>query len=238
VAGGGSQTGGNRWGDYSMMTLDPTDDCTFWYTQEYYSFTSFSSWKTRIGSFIFPSCLRTISGNAGTAGVTLSYTDGTSKTVTSQPDGSYSLLVSGGWTGTVTPTHPCFTFSPISFDYNNVKTDLTGYNYAATFNPASGCANIDVTIGANPKGNYALPPGGQVSPSFPGTFAGPVRVVSTNGQNIIASERQIFGSSFSETLGVPNNQLTTQYWFSWYDGLYMAPGSASVPPPPTARMPR
>ncbi|MGH9927962.1 MAG: hypothetical protein ACREA9_01910, partial [Pyrinomonadaceae bacterium] len=35
-AGTGSQTGtNNRWGDYSDMTVDPSDDCTFWYTQEY-----------------------------------------------------------------------------------------------------------------------------------------------------------------------------------------------------------
>jgi hypothetical protein len=33
--GGGSQTGGlSRWGDYSAMSVDPTDDCTFYYTQE------------------------------------------------------------------------------------------------------------------------------------------------------------------------------------------------------------
>src|SRR5262249_42890072 len=35
VTGGGSQTGYNRWGDYSVMRIDPADDCTFWYTQEY-----------------------------------------------------------------------------------------------------------------------------------------------------------------------------------------------------------
>ena len=35
--GTGSQTGtSGRWGDYSAMTVDPVDDCTFWYTQEYY----------------------------------------------------------------------------------------------------------------------------------------------------------------------------------------------------------
>src|SRR4029077_8398981 len=38
--GTGSQTGtGNRWGDYSALIIDPVDDCTFWYTQEYYSTT-------------------------------------------------------------------------------------------------------------------------------------------------------------------------------------------------------
>ena len=35
-AGGGSQTGTlHRWGDYNAMTVDPVDDCTFWYTTEY-----------------------------------------------------------------------------------------------------------------------------------------------------------------------------------------------------------
>jgi hypothetical protein len=57
VAGAGSQTDSSgRWGDYSTMSLDPTDNCTFWYTQEYYSTTSGANWKTRIGSFKFPTC--------------------------------------------------------------------------------------------------------------------------------------------------------------------------------------
>jgi hypothetical protein len=52
VSGGGSQThGSGRWGDYSSMTVDPVDDCTFWYTSEYYPATSVAGWRTRIGSF-------------------------------------------------------------------------------------------------------------------------------------------------------------------------------------------
>ncbi len=39
----------NRWGDYSMMSVDPVDDTTFWYTQEY----SLGGWRTRITSFNF-----------------------------------------------------------------------------------------------------------------------------------------------------------------------------------------
>src|SRR5262252_11049901 len=36
-AGTGSQSGtSNRWGDYSSLTVDPVDGCTFWYTNEYY----------------------------------------------------------------------------------------------------------------------------------------------------------------------------------------------------------
>jgi hypothetical protein len=57
VDGTGSQFSSyHRWGDYSAMTVDPSDDCTFWYTQEYYSTTSSFNWKTRIGSFRFNNC--------------------------------------------------------------------------------------------------------------------------------------------------------------------------------------
>jgi hypothetical protein len=46
----------HRWGDYSSMAVDPTDDCTFWYTQEYYATTGNVNWATRIGSFKFNTC--------------------------------------------------------------------------------------------------------------------------------------------------------------------------------------
>ena len=50
--GTGSQSDtSSRWGDYSAMTVDPVDDTTMWYTQEYYATNSTFNWKTRIGSF-------------------------------------------------------------------------------------------------------------------------------------------------------------------------------------------
>lgn len=55
-AGAGSQTGSNRWGDYSSMTVDPIDDCTFWYTGEYLPTSGSYNWSTRITSFKFPGC--------------------------------------------------------------------------------------------------------------------------------------------------------------------------------------
>ncbi len=65
--GAGSQTDTvNRWGDYSDMTVDPVDDCTFWYTQEYYATTSSFNWRTRIGSFKFDTC----GGGGGGANLT------------------------------------------------------------------------------------------------------------------------------------------------------------------------
>ncbi len=44
-----------RWGDYSSMSIDPVDDCTFWYTTEYVVTDSFHP-NTRIASFKFNSC--------------------------------------------------------------------------------------------------------------------------------------------------------------------------------------
>jgi hypothetical protein len=44
-----------RWGDYTDLTIDPSEDCTFWYTNEYYAATGL--WHTRIGSFKFPQCV-------------------------------------------------------------------------------------------------------------------------------------------------------------------------------------
>lgn len=50
------QTGGsNRWGDYSSMSIDPADDCTFWYAQEYYKVQG-NDWHTRVAKFKFNAC--------------------------------------------------------------------------------------------------------------------------------------------------------------------------------------
>jgi hypothetical protein len=57
VNGTGSQTGGgNRWGDYTSMNVDPADDCTFWYVNEYLPTTSSAGWQLRVGAFKFPTC--------------------------------------------------------------------------------------------------------------------------------------------------------------------------------------
>jgi len=55
--GGGSQlTGLNRWGDYSAMTIDPVDDCTFWFTSEYLKANGTFNWSTQITSFKVVGC--------------------------------------------------------------------------------------------------------------------------------------------------------------------------------------
>ena len=84
--GTGSQTGsGNRWGDYSSLTVDPVDDLTFWYTTEYYSTTGSYNWRTRIGRF--------------TMSATVS-----PPTPTPTPSGSPTPTPTGTPTPTATPT--------------------------------------------------------------------------------------------------------------------------------------
>jgi hypothetical protein len=49
-----SQFGLNRYGDYSSLTVDPVDQCTFWFTGEYLP--QGNLWHTRIGAFVLPNC--------------------------------------------------------------------------------------------------------------------------------------------------------------------------------------
>ncbi|HEY6218698.1 MAG TPA: hypothetical protein VIV65_01490, partial [Gemmatimonadaceae bacterium] len=55
VAGSAAQTGFSRWGDYSSMTLDPTDDCTFWFTTELQD-KNHKRWQTTVVHTKFNSC--------------------------------------------------------------------------------------------------------------------------------------------------------------------------------------
>ncbi len=76
-----AQTGANRWGDYSNISVDPSDGVTFWYTSEYING---SSRATRIASFSFPpSCSAPSTqasnfsaGSATTSALTLSWNRG------------------------------------------------------------------------------------------------------------------------------------------------------------------
>jgi hypothetical protein len=57
---GVQRTTNSRWGDYTTLNVDPLDDCTFWYVNEYYTLagqlSSTAGWQTRIASFKLPGC--------------------------------------------------------------------------------------------------------------------------------------------------------------------------------------
>ncbi len=99
--GTGSQTGGlTRWGDYSTIQVDPSDDRTFWYIGEYLSADGSFNWRTRIVSYAFPvtSSSLTINdvtlseGNAGTTNfnftITRSNNTGASSVVVNTSNGT------------------------------------------------------------------------------------------------------------------------------------------------------
>ncbi|HEU4768173.1 MAG TPA: proprotein convertase P-domain-containing protein, partial [Pyrinomonadaceae bacterium] len=99
---------GSRWGDYSSMNVDPTDDCTFWYTQEYYGAddpATVIEWRTKIGKFKFAEC---VAPEQGTLQVNVTNCDsglatpGATVSVngnlygTTQPDGSFTTQLPPG----------------------------------------------------------------------------------------------------------------------------------------------
>jgi hypothetical protein len=163
-----------------------------------------------------------ISGNVEVANVTLSYTDNTPRSVVSMPDGSYSIGVSPSWDGTITPSHPCYTFDPPSRSYSNVSTNQIDQNFTAIFNPAAGCTNIDISVHGASQGRYGLPTGTSTRTTFTGLNDGPMTVSSTTGSHLVASQRVLYGGwSYSEMMGLPFEQLSKEYLFPYYNNVAM-----------------
>jgi hypothetical protein len=57
--GTGDEENSSRWGDYASMTIDPVDDCTFWYVTQYFTQNqtgTLVNWNTRIGNFKASTC--------------------------------------------------------------------------------------------------------------------------------------------------------------------------------------
>jgi hypothetical protein len=96
INGSGSQTGYTRWGDYSSMRIDPSDDCTFWYVNEYYPATASASWYTRIGSFKFSNCSSNPDFGLSASPSTQTVAPGNNATST------VSVAPLNGWSGSVT----------------------------------------------------------------------------------------------------------------------------------------
>ncbi len=72
-----------------------------------------------------------ISGSVAVSGVTLTYTDNGLKTALSGAGGAYSLIVSYGWSGSVTPSKSGYVFNPTKLSYTNVSANQTDRNYLA-----------------------------------------------------------------------------------------------------------
>ena len=142
----------------------------------------------------------TISGNTGVGGVTLSYTDGALKTVIADGAGNYTIAVPFGWSGVVTPYKSGYTFAPTSKPYSNVQNNQTNQDYTAT--ACVSCADVNFTIGGNPKGSYSIPSGQSLVLKYP--VDGAVVISNTTGTKFVASLNQWrrYNTGVSEWTGV------------------------------------
>jgi N-acetylneuraminic acid mutarotase len=140
-AGSGSQTSPNgRWGDYSMMTIDPADDCTFWYTQEYYVATTPSDWRTRIGAFKFPSCVDVASPTPIPPSPTSTPTNTPTSTAIGSPTAT-PICPPAGWSTATSYLTPVFDSAVASqggmlYSFSGVSNNVLIAN-AYRYNPAA-----------------------------------------------------------------------------------------------------
>jgi hypothetical protein len=154
--GTGSQVSGfSRWGDYSSLTIDPADDCTFWFTEEYVNSPVQNqgfNWHTAIGAFSFPGCGGgtpdfSLSANPNTVTITQG-TSGTS-TITVQPlngfSGSVTLSASGLPSGVTAGFVPNPTTSTSTLTLTASATAATG-TVTVTITGVSGSLTHTTTL--------------------------------------------------------------------------------------------
>jgi hypothetical protein len=107
--------------------------------------------------------------------------------------------------------------------YNNTFEEAVAVSsQLRVSNMSRGSAQVKVYLGGSAIETFTLSAGAGRRVSYPGVNSGSLCVVSTDGATpILASERFIStyqnSSSYSEMIGYPMNQLTTTYWFPWYN---------------------
>ena len=210
MAGGGVQTAYNRWGDYSSMTLDPIDQCTFWFTSEYLPNNGTYNWSTRIASFKFPSCTPTSWGNiSGTitgctsgapiAGVVVSLAGGYS--AITDATGHYSVAVPAG-TYTLTAAAAdknCTASSPVTVDVTVAADATATQDFCMTGTSKIELSSKAIDDAPNGNGNGIVNRNECVNLSI------------TLGNNGCATESAITGTLTTTTAGVTVTQGSSFY---------------------------
>jgi hypothetical protein len=144
LEGTGSQTGGlSRWGDYSALRIDPSDDCTFWYTNQYQPSNGSFNWATFVGSFKFSNCgtaTPDFSVAASPASQTVVQGNPTSYTVTVSPSGGFTGNVNLAVSGFPSGATPTFITNPIAGGSGS-----STLNVSTTANTAPGTYTLTIT---------------------------------------------------------------------------------------------
>ena len=148
-----AQTSYNRWGDYSLMSVDPTDDDTFWFTTQYVG--SGGSRKTRIASFKFgnsPSVTTTAASSIGSTSATLNGTinpNGLSTTyyfqwgTTTSYGNTTTSTSAGSGTIAITVSAPLSSLiAGVTYHYRLVGVNADGTNYGTDMNFTPGAAAV------------------------------------------------------------------------------------------------
>jgi hypothetical protein len=188
VTGLGSQTQNlTRWGDYTSMSVDPVDDCTFWYTNQYLPASGSFNWRTRLAAFKFPGCGTTSSPDFSLSASPLSatVTQGTAAgyTVAVSPVNGYNGLVDlavtsglpAGATATFTP-NPASTTSSLSVTTTGVAAGT--YTLAITGTDTANSSlthttNVTLTVQSAAQGQLTLtatPASRSVNRGSPATY--------------------------------------------------------------------
>ena len=151
VNGLGSQTGYSRWGDYSSMRIDPSDDCTFWYVNEYLPVTHSYGWYTRIGSFRFSNC-------TSNADFSISATPGSASIAPGQTATSTVGVSSlNGYTGTVNLTvSGCPANATCSLSPASVVNGLGSSTLSVTKTSTTPAGTYPVTVAGTDSVNGGL----------------------------------------------------------------------------------
>lgn len=194
VAGTGVQRStGSRWGDYSALSVDPADDCTFWYTQEYYTAASQASstvgWLTRIGSFVLPSCTPAATGTlqgtvidavtlAPISGATVATTDGYVR-ITGAP-GTYSMTVAAATYNMVASAPGYGSATALGVTVSTGGTTTQNFALAPMPILQAGGAGTVAAESCGPS-NGAIDPGESVTVSLPVQNVGTANTVNLVG---------------------------------------------------------